>query len=78
MANVRFFGPARAAAGESTTTVDAATVAGALAELRARYDAAFGALLDGSKVWVDGEPAAPGRALGPDDELAVLPPVSGG
>ena len=78
MALVRFFGPARAAAGESATTVDASTVVGALAELRSRYDASFAALLDASKVWVDGEPAAPDRALGPDDELAVLPPVSGG
>ncbi len=75
---MRFLGPAREAAGASATTVEAPTVGDALAELRIRYGAAFAAVLDGSKVWVDGEPAAPHRSLGPDDELAVLPPVSGG
>ena len=41
---------------------------------------AFAEVLAGSRVWVNGEePAAGDRTLvGPGDEVAVLPPVSGG
>lgn len=78
MAIVRFFGPAREAAGESSVVVDGARVSEILASLRGRYDATFTQVLDGSKIWVAGEPAGPDDAVGDADELAVLPPVSGG
>ena len=75
---MRFFGPAREAAGESSAVVDGATVAEVLDGLRGRYDATFIQVLDGSKVWVEGEPAGLGDAVGATDEVAILPPVSGG
>jgi molybdopterin converting factor small subunit len=75
---VRFLGPARDAAGESSTVVAGTTVAEVVAALRDRYDAAFGRVLDASKVWVGGEPAGPDDAVADTDEVAVLPPVSGG
>ena len=78
MPTVRFFGPAREAAGASSTVVDGATVAEVLACLRERYDATFTGVLDGSKIWVGGEPAGPDDVVRESDELAVLPPVSGG
>jgi molybdopterin converting factor small subunit len=31
-----------------------------------------------SKIWVNGEPSSREQAVGPQDEVAVLPPVSGG
>lgn len=48
--------------------------------LRARYGPGFAAVLDASRVWVNGDEPAAGSAtpLRPGDELAVLPPVSGG
>ena len=44
----------------------------------ARYGEGFSALLPRCRVWVNGEPAEPTTVLSADDEVAVLPPVSGG
>jgi sulfur-carrier protein len=49
-----------------------------LAEARRRYGDRFGEILSTAKVWRNGEPAGEDDAVGPDDEVAVLPPVSGG
>jgi len=53
-------------------------VADALANAVARYGAPLSSVLPTCALWVNGEPARPEQPLGPDDELAVLPPVSGG
>lgn len=45
---------------------------------RARYGDRFEAVLAGSRVWLNGEPASDADAVGDADEVAVLPPVSGG
>ena len=45
---------------------------------RARYGEVFVALLPTCKVWVNGDPAEPGTPVHAADEVAVLPPVSGG
>jgi molybdopterin converting factor small subunit len=66
------------AAGTATERVCAGTVGEVLAEARLRYGGQFAAVLDGSRVWVNGEPAPLDRALLDGDEVAVLPPVSGG
>jgi molybdopterin converting factor small subunit len=51
-----------------------------LAVLRDRYGAPFAEVLATSRVWVNGDEPAAGddTALHDGDELAVLPPVSGG
>lgn len=49
-----------------------------LTAARDRYGDAFGAVVDASRIWVDGEPATPDDPVGPTAEVAVLPPVSGG
>ncbi len=79
MALVHFYGPARTAAGgASSAQVAGSTVAEVIGALKVRHGPAFAALLAVSKVYLAGEPADPGDAVGPDDELSVLPPVSGG
>lgn len=77
---VRLFAAAREAAGRAADTVDADTVGDTLDALRARYGADFSAVLDTARVWVNGDEPDAGDAtrLRDDDEVAVLPPVSGG
>jgi molybdopterin synthase sulfur carrier subunit len=78
VASLRLFASAREAARRSSDVVDAPTVGAVLDEAIARYGGGFAAVLAGCKVWVNGEPADRDQAVGPDDEVAVLPPVSGG
>jgi molybdopterin synthase sulfur carrier subunit len=78
MATLLLFGPARTAAGVGRATVEA----GSLGELRSlvceRFGPGFEAVLSGSSLWLNGEPADGDPVLGDDDEVAVVPPVSGG
>jgi molybdopterin converting factor small subunit len=72
------FAAAREAAGTGRERVRATTVDDVLAGACERYGERFAAVLERSRVWVNGEPAAPDRILVDGDEVAVLPPVSGG
>lgn len=78
MPRLRLFAAAREAAGTGSTTIDGATVAEALGAARSRFGPVFEEVLATSRVWVNGSPADDGDALAETDELAVLPPVSGG
>ena len=78
MAVVRLFASARVAAGTGRDQVPGDTVGAVLAESVRRYGAGFADVLAGCRVWVNGEPADHSDPIGPADELAVLPPVSGG
>ncbi len=72
------FAAARQHAGTSRVTVEGRTVADVLDVARGRFGADFVAVLEGSRIWVNGEPATAETALAQGDEVAVLPPVSGG
>jgi sulfur-carrier protein len=78
MASLLLFGPARTTAGTGRLVLDAPSVSALCDAARIRFGAAFAAVLDGSAVWVNGEPLEGDPALGPADEVAVVPPVSGG
>ena len=78
MAVLRLFAAARTAAGTGRDVLGGDTVADVLSNAVARYGADFAAVLATSKVWLNGEDADPGSPVGDDDEVAVLPPVSGG
>ncbi|MDQ1533280.1 MAG: hypothetical protein QOF28_1041 [Actinomycetota bacterium] len=75
------FARAREAAGRRDDVVEgAATLGDVLALARDRYGTEFGAVLDASRVWVNGDEPVSGlaTALSDGDEVAILPPVSGG
>lgn len=78
MATLRLFAAAREAAGRSTDTFDDDTVAGLLESAAHRYGSEFVRVLSTCKVWCNGDEVEPTHRIGPNDEVAVLPPVSGG
>ena len=78
MAQVRLFAAARDAAGTGRDELPGHTVAEVLDAARDRYGTAFDAVLATCRIWVNGEPAEVQDTIRATDELAVLPPVSGG
>jgi molybdopterin synthase sulfur carrier subunit len=72
------FAAARVAAGTGRDVLRGRDVAEVLAVARGRYGADFAAVLDGCRVWVNGSAVTPEHSLAEGDEVAVLPPVSGG
>ena len=78
VAIVRLFASAREAAGTGRDQLPGATVQDVLHAARVRYGSGFEAVLGTCRVWVNGESADPTMAVGPNDEVAILPPVSGG
>jgi molybdopterin synthase sulfur carrier subunit len=77
---LRLFAAARDAAGRSSDTVDATTVGDALDYARVTYGPQFAEVLAHARGWLNGDEPADGEAtaVADDDEIAVLPPVSGG
>jgi molybdopterin converting factor small subunit len=72
------FAEARLAAGTGREDVSARSVGELLDAARVRHGARFAAVLDRARVWVNGDPVAPDQLLRDGDEVAILPPVSGG
>ncbi|NNN01825.1 MAG: MoaD/ThiS family protein [Acidimicrobiaceae bacterium] len=78
MTRLLLLGPAREAAGVRHDEFDASTVDEVLRLAIERYGAHFERILAVSQVWVNGEVATPSDPVHPNDEVEVLPPVSGG
>lgn len=78
MVILRLFAAAREAAGTGSDRVEGATVGQVLERAASRYGEEFAAVLAISGVWVNGSPASPEDSVVDGDEIAVLPPVSGG
>ncbi len=78
MPTLRLFAGAREAAGTGTVTLPGSTVGEVLDLACRRFGPDFARVLDTSRVWCNGEPARRAEPVGDGDEVAVLPPVSGG
>ncbi len=78
MAVLRLFASAREAAGTGTDTIEGATVGDVLDGAVQRYGSGFAEVLGTCRIWVNGDAAERSVAVTSSDEVAVLPPVSGG
>jgi molybdopterin synthase sulfur carrier subunit len=78
VATLRLFAAAREAAGTAQVTMAGTTVGEVLDGARARFGEPLTAVLPSCRVWVNGEPAGIEDPVTEGDEVAVLPPVSGG
>jgi len=78
VATVRLFASAREAAGVGADVFDESTVDDVLRAAELRYGPRFGEVLASCRVWVNGDDVPTDVPVGPHDEVAVLPPVSGG
>ena len=78
--NVLFFAAAREAAGTAQAVLPAAgtTVAQLVLRLGSTYGDRLQTVLPSCSVWVNRSPAPPGYVLRGGDEVALMPPVSGG
>ena len=78
MARLLLFASAREAAGVGRDDIPGATVGEVLDAAAQRYGDRFRAVLPHCRIWCNGDPADPATPVADGDEVAVLPPVSGG
>lgn len=78
MAKLRLFARFREIAGTDTLEVEEGTVGEILDRSGEEYGPAFTNALKAAGVWVNGKPVDRSAHVGPDDEMALIPPVSGG
>ncbi|MHB8244597.1 MAG: MoaD/ThiS family protein [Acidimicrobiales bacterium] len=78
MARVRFFAQARDAAGCAGISVSGRTVGDVLQGTIDQLGPSLGKVIESSAIWLNGEFATRNDPVSDADEVAVLPPVSGG
>ena len=78
MAVLRLFAQARESAGAGSLEMPGDTVGDVLDSAVEQFGEPFQQILSGSKVWLNGNPAEREAQVRSGDEVAVLPPVSGG
>jgi len=78
VARLLLFASAREAAGRSRDTIAGDTVADVLAAAKRQFGPSFEAVLGSCTIWLNGEECEPNAEVSDHDEVAVLPPVSGG
>ena len=78
MATLRLFANLRESAGTDTADFDAATVGDLLDQATDRFGDQFRSGLSAARVWVNGVQAVDATQLAATDEVALIPPVSGG
>lgn len=78
MPTLRLFAQARVAAGTGRDELPGGTVGEVLDAAVSRFGDDFAAVLNVSNIWVNGVEADRSTVVSTADEVAVLPPVSGG
>jgi molybdopterin converting factor small subunit len=59
-------------------TLPGHTVSGIIAAAEEQFGEPFSRIVAISNIWVNGDVVEPDARVGDDDEVAVIPPVSGG
>ena len=75
---VRLFAALREMAGASALEMEATDVGSLLDQLSGTYGPSFDRIMSSGSVVVEGQRVGRDRQLRPGDEVALLPPVSGG
>ena len=78
MVTLRLFANLRELAGVSKVDVEGTTVGEVIDAARARFGPGFQAGLESAAVWKNGDQASLSDSVSPSDEIALIPPVSGG
>jgi molybdopterin converting factor small subunit len=78
MARLRLFANLREAAGSASVEIEGSSVGEVLANASTQFGSRFEKGLAAAQVWVNGEQAGPDTPVGDGDEVALIPPVSGG
>lgn len=78
MATLRLFANLRESAGTDRVTIEASTVDDMLSQANQKFGDKFSKGAKAAGVWVNGQPATAGTTIVDADEVALIPPVSGG
>lgn len=78
MAHLRLFAGLKETAGSGELEIEASTVGEAIEIASGRFGPEFARAVPDARVWVNGEEATTATAITSADEIALLPPVSGG
>lgn len=78
MARLRLFGPAREAAGTANVELFGEKVSDVIAAAEEKFGDAFSQVVSISNIWLNGENVEADAKVTDEDEIAVIPPVSGG
>ncbi|HEX7095840.1 MAG TPA: MoaD/ThiS family protein [Acidimicrobiales bacterium] len=78
MATLRLFASVRVAAGTGRVEIPGATVGEVVDAACERFGAEFAGLVQHCRIWLNGVGAALDDPVTDSDEVAILPPVSGG
>ena len=78
MAILRLFASVKQMAGTGSVILSGATVSDVVEEASQRYGAEFSDMARNCRIWLNGNPTEINTPVNDDDEIALLPPVSGG
>ena len=78
MVTLRLFASIREIAGVNQIDFDAETVGEVVALAVEKFGPDFASILPACRIWVNGNPANEDDKVFDSDEVAILPPVSGG
>ncbi|MBH01715.1 MAG: MoaD/ThiS family protein [Acidimicrobiales bacterium] len=78
MAILRLFASVKQMAGTGSVILSGATVSDVVEEASQRYGAEFSDMAKNCRIWLNGNPTEINAPVNDDDEIALLPPVSGG